>query len=191
MEGRKVYVCYDSDRGSKPTSGPGSFAGALIEKGPRFASWNCRRPDGRRSAEHFFVNGGTADGSGVIAAAAAGEARATRPQPKDGKAIILIGVDEHRVNDQAVTAVATDPEMFSRGGFLVRVVDDPAEDLGDVRSGRPADRDDQSGHTPRADDVDGRLNRQAGGKAEENSQPPDRQTGASGPGPQPVEGSES
>jgi hypothetical protein len=52
---------------------------------------------------------------------------------RDGKALILTGVDEHRVNDQAVAALANDAEMFSRGGFLVRVVDDPAEDLGHVQ----------------------------------------------------------
>ncbi len=39
----------------------------------------------------------------------------------DGIPIILIGTDEHRVIDEAVSALRADPDLYHRGGYLVRV----------------------------------------------------------------------
>jgi hypothetical protein len=37
---------------------------------------------------------------------------------------ILIGVDERRVNDQAIAALRSEPDLFQRGNALVRVLRD-------------------------------------------------------------------
>ena len=42
----------------------------------------------------------------------------------DGRAAIVIGTDEHRVNAAAADALAADPGIYQRGGILVRVVRD-------------------------------------------------------------------
>jgi hypothetical protein len=138
-KGRKVFVCYDSDRGSKPDvrRAEGQLAGALIEEGADVRVVELPPgPNGTKCGlDDYFVAGHTAEEFQALldAASPPEKPEPTRPKARAGKELILTGVDEHRVNDQAVAALANDAEMFSRGGFLVRVVDDPAEDLGDVQ----------------------------------------------------------
>jgi hypothetical protein len=54
------------------------------------------------------------------------------PPPADGKTLpkIIIGVDEDRVIDETIAAVAHDPELFQRCGRLVQVVRDAAPPRG-------------------------------------------------------------
>lgn len=47
--------------------------------------------------------------------------RATEP-PKVNLPEVRLGADEHRVVDEAVAALSHDPELFGRGGALVRIV---------------------------------------------------------------------
>ncbi len=45
----------------------------------------------------------------------------------DLKPLIVIGTDEHRVNDEASVALAAEPDVYQRAGMLVQVVDAPAQ----------------------------------------------------------------
>jgi len=48
------------------------------------------------------------------------------PPPSEGpRPRIVIGPDEHRVNDEAAASLGADSELFQRGGVLVRVASDP------------------------------------------------------------------
>ncbi len=49
---------------------------------------------------------------------------------------IVIGTDEHRVNDEAATALGADPDLYQRAGLLVRVTCDPLPVSRSIR--RPA-----------------------------------------------------
>jgi hypothetical protein len=52
---------------------------------------------------------------------------------------IIIGPDELRVNDQAVSALAREPDIYHRGGLLVHVLDQPEDETGpDEAIRRPA-----------------------------------------------------
>lgn len=42
-------------------------------------------------------------------------------KPADDRPMIVIGVDEHRVNDEAAAALASEPDLFQRAGSLVVV----------------------------------------------------------------------
>ena len=50
-----------------------------------------------------------------------------------GRVEILVGTDEHRVNDAAVAALAGDEELFSRAGLLTRIVGEDTVQDGIVR----------------------------------------------------------
>ncbi len=62
---------------------------------------------------------------GRAAANGNGNGRASGPPPPDGRQDtppdIVIGTDEYRVADQAVAALASDPDVYQRGNALVRV----------------------------------------------------------------------
>ena len=45
-----------------------------------------------------------------------------RPPDPDGRPTILVDTDEHRVAAEAVAALAADPDVYARGGQLVRVL---------------------------------------------------------------------
>ena len=47
-----------------------------------------------------------------------------RPPAPNGKTTILIDTNEHRVVCETVAALAADPEIYQRGGMLVRVLRD-------------------------------------------------------------------
>ncbi|MSR55701.1 MAG: hypothetical protein EXS09_20830 [Gemmataceae bacterium] len=50
---------------------------------------------------------------------------AGKPKPKNGRAVIILGTDEFRANDEAIAAMTKDEELYSRAGQLVRIVHDP------------------------------------------------------------------
>lgn len=52
------------------------------------------------------------------------------PPSKDGKPKVVIGVDEHRVIDEAVAALASDDHVFRRGTMLVTIVRDTEKPKG-------------------------------------------------------------
>lgn len=58
------------------------------------------------------------------------------PAPGGGRPEVVIGVREHEVNDQAAAALGSDPDLYQRGGALVRVLVEPAASVRTVR--RPA-----------------------------------------------------
>src|SRR5262249_45674478 len=53
----------------------------------------------------------------IAAQAGCKQGEADRPQ-------IVVTTEEHQVNEQAVAALAADPNIYQRGGILVRVVQD-------------------------------------------------------------------
>jgi hypothetical protein len=52
------------------------------------------------------------------------EAGPWQAKPRDGRPTITITTDEHLVNDEAVAALTGDPDLYQRGGLLVRIVRD-------------------------------------------------------------------
>ena len=40
---------------------------------------------------------------------------------------IFLGTDEHRVNDEAVVALAREPDIYQRGGMLVHLIEQDAD----------------------------------------------------------------
>ena len=47
--------------------------------------------------------------------------------PNSGPPAIVIGTDEHRVNEEAAAALAAEPDVYQRGGMLVHVIKQPEE----------------------------------------------------------------
>jgi hypothetical protein len=77
-------------------------------------------------------------------ATAAGQAAAGGGPPPAGgaqpaaKPEIVLGVDEHRVVDEAIAALSAHPAVYQRGGMPVRVVMPPTPPIGSLpRSGSP------------------------------------------------------
>jgi hypothetical protein len=60
----------------------------------------------------------------------------TGPAPVGGRMEVVVGVREHEVNDAAVAALGPDPDLYQRGGALVRVLVEPSAACRAVR--RPA-----------------------------------------------------
>ena len=52
---------------------------------------------------------------------------------QSGRVEILVGTDEHRVNDEAVAVLAGDEDLFARVGMLTRIVGEDAVHDGIVR----------------------------------------------------------
>jgi hypothetical protein len=49
------------------------------------------------------------------------ESAKTVERPEDDRPVIVVGVDEHRVNDEAAAALGQEPDLFQRAGSLVTV----------------------------------------------------------------------
>ena len=60
------------------------------------------------------------------------------PEARDGRPTIVLGTDEYRVNAQVTAALASQTNIFQRGGMLVHVVEDDESDGADENIRRPA-----------------------------------------------------
>lgn len=71
-------------------------------------------------------------------------------KPKDARPEVLLSHEEHAINDDVVKALAADPDLFQRGGSLVRIVIDRASGSdSDMAASLPPRIDPLSQHTLR------------------------------------------
>src|SRR5581483_5463626 len=151
LAGRPVYLVFDSDAATNPNVGWAEWhlAGALRERGARVKVVRLPHgppgPDGKPTKiglDDFFVAGGS-----HAATALRGLMKAARPPAKpklrrraadddDDRPEITITVEEHDVNSQAAGVLERDPDLYQRGGLLVRVGIDASPAAGVIR--RPA-----------------------------------------------------
>ncbi len=54
-------------------------------------------------------------------------------KPRDARAPIRVGTDEHRVTDEAIALLATHPDSYQRGGQLVQVINESRATAGVTR----------------------------------------------------------
>ena len=146
--GRPVVVVGENDAKPDGTwpgrAGAAATARRLAAALGRPVTWSLP-PDGAKDARAWLTDarvGGLAwaeRGALLAAALAAGDLGACDPatgaESRGGPAAIVIGTDEHRVNDEAVIALAGEPGVYERGGLLVQVIDspDPAAEAAAVR----------------------------------------------------------
>ncbi len=123
--GRRVPIVFDSD---------------LVEKQEvQWAEWHLaevlramgadvrviRLPGGADGAkigldDYLIANG--PDALRTLIEGAAKPAKPVKPAAADDRPEIVIGTDEWRVNDEAVAAIASEPDLYQRAGMLVQVV---------------------------------------------------------------------
>lgn len=118
--GNELFCVFSSN--AHPFEGPNGRPCSTYSKFAAFATLNH--------------NGDMSEAAKALAAAGYGDrpkgddegkVPAARRAKKAGGRIIVIGTDEYRVNDQAITALATSPYIFQRGGKLAHVVRDIGE----------------------------------------------------------------
>ncbi|OWK34182.1 DUF3854 domain-containing protein [Fimbriiglobus ruber] len=132
--GRTVVIAYDSDVAQKPEVRTAEWhlaatlgaAGATV-RAVRFPGG----PGGEKVGLDDFLVAHGPDALRVLVAAA-------EPVTNPNKAPeIVIGTDEHRVNEAAAAALATEPDVYERGGLLVYVRETAAEPDSDEIVRRP------------------------------------------------------
>jgi hypothetical protein len=73
------------------------------------------------------------EGGDVAALLAELPASSAAVAAQSGRVEILVGTDEHRVNDEAIAAMAGDEDLFARVGLLTRIVGEDTVDDGIIR----------------------------------------------------------
>lgn len=124
--GRAVYIVFDSDLADKPEVqwAEWHLAEALREAGAVVRV--VRLPagaDGAKVGLDDYLIAHTADELRQLLAGADTPERPT----DDTRPEIVVANDEYRVNEEAVGALARDPDLFQRGGMLVYVVEAEAD----------------------------------------------------------------
>lgn len=142
---REVIVVGENDRKDDNGSWPGrDGAGSVARK---LAADLCRPvgvalpPDGFKDVRDWLVAPDRADlpwpERGNALRTLLEEAAVEEPPPTPGADAggsprpveIVVGDDEFRVNDEAVAAIGSDPDVYCRGGLLVHVVTQEAPEL--------------------------------------------------------------
>lgn len=104
------------------------------------AEWNakCEPPweenDLRRKLDEAKANPGDRESPGYLIRAR----REPGPGAAASRPCVLVGTDEHRVNDEVVAALAGDPDLYHRAGRLAQVVQEPAREDCKLATYRPA-----------------------------------------------------
>jgi hypothetical protein len=127
LEGRQVYIVFDSDIVDKVAVqlAEWNLSQALIQRGAIVKV--IRLPHGRSDAESNptkvglddFLVAHTADELRMLL----GTARPPQdPAERSGKSLIVVTTDEADINDLAIRALSKDESMYQRAGKLVHVV---------------------------------------------------------------------
>lgn len=137
--GRTVTVMFDSDIAEKEAVQWAEWhlcealraAGAVVRV--------ARLPNGavgdKVGADDYLV----AHGPDAFRALLDAAQEPVKPVVKDDRPVIVIGTDEHRVNDEAVAALAAEPDLYQRGRALVQVLRTDSEPDPTAAVRRPAD----------------------------------------------------
>ncbi len=126
--GRAVRVVFDSDAATNPNvrAAEGALAAALTAAGAVVKVVRLPvGPDGRKQGLDDFLLSAGPDGLRDLLAVPAQSAGPSLPH-------IVLGPDEHRANAAAAAALGTVPDLYQRGGLLVRVVPAAEEPAGPV-----------------------------------------------------------
>jgi hypothetical protein len=135
-KGRRVYIAFDSDLADNTDVQWAEWHLAETLRSVGADVLVIRLPggsDGRKvGLDDYLVDQGRDELRRLMASATA----PTRPAPDDCPTII-IGTDEHRVNAEAVAALGTEPDLYQRGGMLVRVMRSEPDADADAAVRRP------------------------------------------------------
>ncbi len=132
-KGRRVVIVFDSDIESNEQVkwAEWHFAEALREVGADVRV--IRLPAGAGGEKVGLDDYLVAHGPDALRALVTTAPEPARPAVKDERPEIVIGTDEWRVNAEAVSALATEPDLYQRGGMLVQVVRCDPDDTTTVR----------------------------------------------------------
>jgi hypothetical protein len=121
-QGRTVTVVYDSDLAAKPEVqwARWCLAEVLREHGADVRVIDL--PAGPDSAKCGLDDYLVAHGPAALRKLVADARPPERPESADPRPKVVIGTDQYRVNAEAVAALAPLPNLYQRGGMLVRVV---------------------------------------------------------------------
>lgn len=139
---RSLIVVGENDAkpdGSWPgRDGAEAVTGALAARLRRQVAW-AMTPDGIKDTRAWLTAAARGDqnwparGAELVARLTAAAVTIDAPpgplpaSPANGGAVtIRVDTDEHRVNDEAAAALATEPDLYQRAGMLVRVAEAPA-----------------------------------------------------------------
>lgn len=125
--GRRVVIAFDSDLQEKPEVlwAEWHLADVLRDAGADVRV--IRLPGGPGGEKVGLDDFLLARGPDALRALIDSAAPPTRPTKDDDRPEIVVGTDEWRVNAEATTAVAGEPDLYQRAGMLVQVVrSDPA-----------------------------------------------------------------
>jgi len=127
--GRRVVIVYDSDAATNPNVRRAEWhlAEALAARGAVVAVARLpQEPDGAKNGlDDFLVR----HGPEALRATLDDAKPAERPEPRSGKARVVITPSEHEAVTAAAAALARDEGLFTRAGRLVTVT--PADDTED------------------------------------------------------------
>jgi hypothetical protein len=130
---REIVVLGENDRkpdGSWPgRDGAARTAAALARALGRSVRW-ALPPEGAKDARDWLT-ARVAEGTGWDEAGRAFAAALVFPPA--GPPLIEVTVREHEVNDEAAAALGDEPDLYQRGGALVRVLNEPAPGSGSIR----------------------------------------------------------
>lgn len=122
LNGRLVYVCFDSDVTTKREVQEAlrRLRAFLVKRKARVRIVYLPPADdgSKQGLDDFLAAGGTAQ---QIEAFAQHELREDSGTENDGRPEIVITTEEHDVTDAAVAALVREPGLYHRGGKLVRV----------------------------------------------------------------------
>jgi hypothetical protein len=121
--GRKVAVVFDSDLKDKPEVAWARWhlAQVLAARGADVRVADL--PDGPDGAKCGLDDFLVAQGSDALRSLLRDSRPPCRPEagPGGGRKLVVVGEDEHRVNDEVAAELARDEAVYQRGGELVRV----------------------------------------------------------------------
>ncbi|AWM39109.1 hypothetical protein GobsT_26150 [Gemmata obscuriglobus] len=135
--GRPVVLAFDSDVASNPQVRWAEWhlaealrtAGAVVRV--------LRFPGGPAGEKVALDDVLVGRGAGALRDLIRGAGPPEPPAPDGGGPEIVLGTDEHRVNDEAVRALAAEPDLYQRGGMLVQVVSTEADAAAGAAVRRP------------------------------------------------------
>lgn len=120
-KGRRVVIAFDSDIRAKPEVhwAEWHLADTLRAEGADVRV--IRLPDGPDGAKTGLDDYLLANPAGSLRELIDGAEKPAKPVATDDRPEVVIGTDEWRVNAEAAAAIATEPDLYQRGGMLVQV----------------------------------------------------------------------
>ena len=124
--GRRVLIGYDSDIIDKPPVAWAQWHLAEVLTKAGAVVLAVRIPPGADGAKQGLDDFLIAAGPDALKRLLDEATPATKPV--DDRPVIVVDHEEHRVNREAVLALASEPTLYQRGGMLVHIVETEADD---------------------------------------------------------------